>query len=208
MGIILDIIIVGILVVSTIIGLKRGLINVIFNLCAFLVALIITIALYKPVTNFVIDNTEFDNKIESIILEKGITEEGETSTEDSVIDKYVSQSITNTKNDIVESTSTVIAQKVIGIIVAIALFIVVRILLILTKALFNGIASLPIIKQLNGLGGLVYGVLMGIIIIYVVLAILFFIVSVNNTGTIANAINASYIARILYSNNIILNIIF
>lgn len=208
MGIILDIIIIGIILISTIIGYKRGLINVIFNLCAFLIALIITIVLYKPVTNFVIENTEFDDKIESVILEKGITQNGEISTENSVIDEYVSQSITNTKNDIVESTSTVIAQKVIGILVAIILFIVVRIILVFTKALFNGIASLPIIKQLNGLGGLIYGLLMGIIIVYVILAILFFIISVNNTGTLTDTINASNIAKILYSNNIILNIIF
>lgn len=208
MGIILDIIIIGIILASTLIGWKRGLINVIFNLCAFLIALIITIALYKPVTNFVIQNTEFDDKIESVIIEKGTTQNGEISTGNSVIDEYVSQSITNTKNDIVESTSTVIAQKVIGILVAILLFIAVRIILIFTKVLFNGIVSLPIIKQLNGLGGLIYGLLMGIIIVYVILAILFFMVSVNNTGTLTDTINASNIAKILYSNNIILNIIF
>lgn len=208
MGIILDIIVIGIIVVSTIIGYKKGLINVIFNLCAFLIALIITIFLYRPITNFVIENTEFDNKIENMIIEKGVTNEDETTTEDSVIDKYISQSITNTKNDIVRSSSTIVAEKIIGIFIAIILFIAIRIILIFVKALINGIASLPIIKQLNEIGGLAYGILMGFVIVYVFLAISFLIISVNNTGTIANAINTSIITRILYSNNIILNIIF
>ena len=208
MGIILDIIVIGIIVVSTIIGYKKGLINVIFNLCAFLIALIITIFLYRPITNFVIENTEFDNKIENMIIEKGVTNEDETTTEDSVIDKYISQSITNTKNDIVRSSSTIVAEKIIGIFIAIILFIAIRIILIFVKTLINGIASLPIIKQLNEIGGLAYGILMGFVIVYVFLAISFLIISVNNTGTIANAINTSIITRILYSNNIILNIIF
>ena len=207
MGVMLDVIVIAIIAISTIIGYKKGLINVVFNLCAFLVALIITIFLYTPITNFVIENTELDNKIESIIIEKGVTEE-ESSTEDGVIDKYVTQTVTNTKNEIVESTSTIIAQKIVGILVAIALFIVIRIILIFAKVLFNGIANLPIIKQLNEVGGLAYGILRGFVIVYVALAIVFFVISVNDTGAIANAISASYITKILYSNNIILNIIF
>ena len=208
MGIIFDVVLIGIIIISTFIGYKRGLVNVIFNLCAFLIAIIITIFLYTPITNFVIQNTEFDEKIENAIIEKGVTDKDETSTEEGVLDKYVSQTITDTKNDIVKSTATVIAQKIIGISVAIILFIIVRILLIFVKALINGIASLPIIKQLNEVGGLVYGILMGLITVYVILAVLYFIISVNSTGTIANAINTSFITKILYNNNIILNIIF
>ena len=208
MGIVFDIVLIGIIIISTFIGYKRGLVNVIFNLCAFLIALIITIFLYTPITNFVIENTEFDEKIESVILEKGVTNEEGTSTEESVVDKYISQSITDTKNEIVQSTAIVIAQKIIGIITAIVLFIVVRIILIFAKALINGIANLPIIKQLNEIGGLIYGALMGMLIVYVILTVIFFIVSVNNTGEIANAINTSIITKLLYSNNIILNIIF
>lgn len=208
MGIIFDIVLILIVMISTFIGYKKGLINVIFNLCAFIIALIITMFLYTPITNFVIDNTEFDEKIESIIIEKGVTTDGESLAEDGVIDKYISKTIEDTKNNMVMSASTVIAQKVIGIAVAIILFIVVRIILIFAKALINGIANLPIIKQLNEVGGLIYGILMGLIIVYVILAVLFFIVSVNNTGAIANAINTSIITKMLYSNNIILNIIF
>ena len=43
---------------------------------------------------------------------------------------------------------------------------------------------MPIIKQLNEVGGLIYGILMGLIFVYVILAALYFIISVNNTGKI------------------------
>ena len=208
MGIVLDVVIVCTILISTIFGYRKGLINVVFNLCAFLLALIITIVLYTPITNFVIENTELDDKIESIIIEKGITKEVENATEGSIIDKYVSQTVTNTKNEIVESTSNIVAQKIVGIFVAIGLFIAIRVVLIFVKFLFNGIANLPIIKQFNEIGGLFYGVLRGFICAYVILAVLFLIVSINNNATIVNAINTSIISKTLYSNNLILNIIF
>ena len=45
-------------------------------------------------------------------------------------------------------------------------------------------------------------------ILFCVLAILFFIMSINNSGMIANMINSSIISKMLYENNLILNIIF
>ena len=156
MGILLDILLIAILLISIVLGYKKGLINVAFNLCAFIIALIITLVLYKPITNFVIDNTEFDEKIESVIIEKGLSNDEKNTTEDGTLNKYIEEyvmkSVDNTKNEIVKSTATIIAEKTIGIVVMIALFIVIRILLIFAKAIINGIANLPIIKQFNELG--------------------------------------------------------
>ena len=53
-------------------GYKKGLIGVAFNLCAFLVAIIVTWILYNPVTNLVINNTEIDDGIKNAIIEKGV----------------------------------------------------------------------------------------------------------------------------------------
>ena len=58
MGIVLDVIILSVLALSLILGYRKGLIGVAFNLCAFLVALIITWILYTPITNLVINNTQ------------------------------------------------------------------------------------------------------------------------------------------------------
>ena len=212
MGILLDILLIAILLISIVLGYKKGLINVAFNLCAFIIALIITLVLYKPITNLVIENTEFDEKIESVIIEKGISSDEKDTTEDGTLNKYIEEyvmkSVDNTKNEIVESTATIIAEKIIGIVVMIALFIITRILLIFAKAIINGIANLPIIKQFNELGGLLYGILRGIVIVYGILTIMFIVISMNNNGVFSNAIDTSIVSKMLYENNIILNIIF
>ena len=218
MGIILDIIILSILVLSLIFGYKKGLIGVAFNLCAFLVAIIITWILYAPITSLVINNTEIDDGIRNTIIQKGVIKEDEEHIEDSkekkdnmvdqYIQKYVTEPVTQTANNVVEDTAKVVSEKVVAIGVAIVLFIVVRIGLILLKFVAEAIAKLPIIKQFNKTGGLIYGAIRGMFIIYIFLAILFFIMSINNSGMIASMINSSIISKMLYENNLILNILF
>ena len=212
MGIIVDVIIVVLLAISIFLGYKKGLIGVVFSLCAMLLAIIITVVLYNPVTDLVIKNTEIDENIKTAIIENGILEKSETDENDKSINAYIKKYVTNNLkdgvNNTIENTAGVISEKVVSVGVAIALFIVVRIALLLLKFVAEGIAELPIVKQFNEIGGLAYGVVRGILVIYILLAICFFILSIKNIEPISNAIDASYIGKYLYNNNIILNIFF
>ena len=215
MGIVLDLILIICLALSIFFGYKKGLIGVAFNLCAFLVAIIVTWILYNPVTNLVINNTEIDDGIKNAIIEKCVIkqeENDEKKQEENKVNEYIEQYIkapvTNTTNSVIEETAKTISEKLVAIGVAIVLFIVVRMALILLKFVAEAIAKLPIIKQCNKAGGLVYGAIRGMFIIYVFLAILFLVMSLNNSGTIANMINSSIISKVLYENNLLLNIVF
>jgi len=134
MGIILDIVILAILALSIFFGYKKGLIGVVFNLCAFIVAIIITWILYTPVTNAIIKNTEIDDNIRNAIVEKGFIKNEDKKEEQDGVNKYINEYVTtpisNTANDVVEETAKVVSEKVVAIGVAILLFIVVRIGLI------------------------------------------------------------------------------
>lgn len=207
MGIVIDLIVLAIFIISVIMGYKKGLVNVIFNVFAFILALIITLILYRPITNLVINSTQLDEKITQTIIDKG-TIKSDLSDETENFEAYIGNYAIDTANNTIESLSQTIAQNVISIIVMLLLFVVSRIIVILLKFLFNSIAELPLIKQFNKAGGLIYGILRGVIIIYVILAIMFFIVSVNNNAFITNMINSSIITKIIYANNIIVNIIF
>ena len=208
---VLDIIIIAILALCIYVGYKRGLVNVIFRIFAFLVALIVTVILYRPITNLVINNTQIDEKIETVIIENGTQETKSTNEETNMseyIQKYVKQTATNAQNEIVESSARVIAENVVGIAVMIVLFIAVRIGLILVRFITDSLAQLPIVKQCNKVGGAVYGVLEGLVIIYAILAVIFFIVSLKGGTNLVNMIDSSIIAKVMYANNIILKILF
>lgn len=213
MGIVIDLVVIAILALNIIIGYKKGLIGVIFNICAFLVAIILTLILYKPVSTIVIDNTQIDENIKSSIM-KNNEEKEITQTEDqknTKLEQYIQDKIvdmaTDAKDDIIEVFADTISIKTVQIITGIIVFVIIRIALILLKFVTESIASLPLIKQCNEIGGLLYGVLKGLLIIFLLLAIMFLVISINGNGIIANAIESSYITKILYENNIILKII-
>ena len=213
MGIILDIILVAIIALNVFICYKKGLVKLAVGLIAVLVSVILAVLLYKPVSNIIINNTELDEKIKSAITENFVNEEETTEeTEDNgfmkYIEKYVEDPVNKTKNEIVVEASGVIATKLIDIIAMVSIFIVARLVLILLTFITDMITSLPILKQFNELGGILYGLIKALLIIYVLLAIAFFIVyTIGSTG-LADAIANSFITKFFYNNNLLLSILF
>ena len=213
MGIILDIILVAIIALNVFICYKKGLVKLAVGLIAVLVSVILAVLLYKPVSNIIINNTELDEKIKSAITENFVNEEETTEeTEDNgfmkYIEKYVEDPVNKTKNEIVVEASGVIATKLIDIIAMVSIFIVARLVLILLTFITDMITSFPILKQFNELGGILYGLIKALLIIYVLLAIAFFIVYTTGATGLGDAIANSFITKFFYNNNLLLSILF
>lgn len=212
LGIIFDIFLVAIIALNVFICYRKGLVKLAVGLIAVIVAIIISVLLYKPVSNIIIENTEIDENIENTVIENFSTETDEQEDTDNgfmkYMEKYVNDSINKTRNQIVLEASNVIATKVINICVFLGIFIIARIVLILLTFIADIIMSLPILKQFNKAGGIIYGLIKALLIIYVILAIIFFIIYVSGNTTLSNAISSSYITKFFYNNNLLLNLIF
>lgn len=213
MGIILDIILVAIIALNIFICYKKGLVKLAVGLIAFAAAIILALILYKPVSSLIIENTEIDENIEQAIINNfsGDTQENEEVKYVSVLDylqKYVDDAVNKTQTEIVTQTAGMMAVKIINVVVLIGIFIIVRAVLVLLTFISDIITSLPILKQFNEVGGILYGAIKALLIIYVVLAIVFLIICYTNNSTISEAINSSYITRFFYDHNLLLNIIF
>ncbi len=213
-GIILDIILVAIIALNVFICYKKGLVKLAVGLIAFFVAIIVAMALCKPVSNLIAEKTQLDEKIEETIIKNfsvEVTEEDESETDEGFMkymEKYVDDSINKTRNEIVLEASSVVSMKLINICAFIGIFIIARLVLILLTFVADIIMSLPILKQFNKAGGIIYGLIKALLIIYVLLAIVFLIIYVTGNNTLSNAISSSFITKFFYNNNIILNFIF
>ena len=213
MGIVLDIIIIVIIPLNIFLCYKKGLVKLAVGLIAVVVAIILAVALYKPVSNLVMEKTGINEKIENLIIENfsAKTSEGQEVRYVGLIDyieKYATDAVNKTQNEIVYETAGTLAVKVTNVIVLLAIFIVVRALLLLLTFVSDMITSLPLIKQCNEVGGVVYGIIKALLIVYVILAILFFVVLVSGNTQISDIVSSSYITKFLYEHNIILNILF
>lgn len=217
MSIIIDLIIVGILGISIFFGYQKGLTKCVIKILSFIIALVVAAILFKPVSNFVIQNTEIDDKIkESVVslVADDVEEDGKVKEDSNLPDamvNYINETVENAvdaaKDNVITVAAEGIATVTINVGVAILLFIIVRIALIFVSALSKIITDLPIIKQFDKAGGIIYGAAKALIIIFVVFALISLISPmIEQTGIIV-AINKSFVGSILYNNNILLNII-
>lgn len=216
---IVDIIIVLIFAIFIFLGYKRGLTGTVLKILSFFIAIAISFVLFKPVSNFIIDNTLIDEKIQESIVnivekdsnEEGKIEEEKTNLPQSIVE-YINKSVSNAANEakktVVENTSRDIAIVIVNIGTAILVFLIARIILIFIKGIAECLTELPIIKQLDKTGGVIYGILESLLIVFIIFAI-FSLISPLIEGTgILTIINKSFIGGFLYNNNLLLKIIF
>lgn len=213
MGIVLDIIIAVVILANIYICYQKGIVKLAVGLIAVLVSIVLAIILYKPVSALIINNTQIDDNIEKAIIENfTVNQEKAVETEDNGIMKYmesyVDDAVNKTKNQIVIEAAGVISTKLINVGVMIGIFILARVILVAITLMADIITELPILKQFDAIGGILYGVIKSLLIIYAVLAILFFIVYTTGNTAISEAIANSYITKLFYDHNLLLKIIF
>ena len=80
-----DIIVIAIMALCIFLGYYRGLIHVAVRVLGFFVALIISLILYIPVSNYIIDNTEAVPSIQGVV--QGKLYNKETTQEENVIEE-------------------------------------------------------------------------------------------------------------------------
>ena len=213
MGIVLDIIIAVVILANIYICYQKGIVKLAVGLIAVLVSIVLAIILYKPVSALIINNTQIDDNIEKAIIENfTVNQEKAVEIEDNGIMKYmesyVDDAVNKTKNQIVIEAAGVISTKLINVGVMIGIFILARVILVVITLMADIITELPILKQFDAIGGILYGVIKSLLIIYAVLAILFFIVYTTGNTAISEAIANSYITKLFYDHNLLLKIIF
>lgn len=197
MGILIDIIILAIIAVSAFFAHKKGFIGTIFSLLGTLVAIVLSIILCNPVST-VVDQQYVNPAVKSYIqttveksLDEVIPEGGKfeysinnmPTTIKSLLDvaginiESAEQDVANTTSELVEKIASPISSTISRVVTMIGLFIILSIALwVVCKLLTAVFNALPIGKTLNKIGGLAFGIVRGLLIVFVV-SLLFVAVS-------------------------------
>ena len=200
MSIAVDLIIVGIIALSVFLAYRKGLISLALGLVSFIIAIVITVILYKPVANLVINVTGIDETIENSIYEQ-------TNDMMKQENEEVQFLVDAAKDELLPQTARTLSVNIVTGGVFLVLFLAAKIALRFVSALANLIAKLPIIKQVNKLGGVIYGLLRGFLIVYVALLIISVAGTINPNSTVHKEIEKSYLGKVMYENNV-LNVFF
>ena len=191
MGILIDIILIAILLISAFLGYKRGLVKLGANLFAGIIAIVVTLILFRPIAGAIIKNTTLDEKMKNIIIENA-SSFGANSNEDNNITEQLTNEV---KNQMIPQEAEKIAISAIYAITSVVLFVVVKIILSIVISLIDGIARLPILKQFNEIGGMAYGILRGILIVFIVILLMGVYTKIKPESTLNYNIQKSYITK-------------
>ena len=199
MTIVVDLIVIAIIALCIILGYVRGLTGSLIKILSFVLSIVIAFVLFIPISNLVIENTQIDESLEQSIREMIIgNEQEEESNMPEAITDYIGQRVEQAAD---------VAETIVKAGTWVVLFIIARILLIFLKFITALIAKLPVIKQFDKLGGIAYGLIEGLIIVYLLLALVSFIAPMFDNSIIV-AIKDSFVGSIFYNNNLLLKIIF
>ena len=211
MGIIVDLIIIAVVLLFIFLGYKKGLTGSLIKLLSFIIAIVVAFVLYKPVANAVIENTVIDDNIRTTLRATLGVEDKTENTEENVpstimdnINKEIENATDEVKANVIDQTTITIVNIGSGIVI----FLAVRVILVLISLFAKILTDLPVIKQVDKLGGLAYGTIEGIVIVYAVLAVISLTSVIWANNAVVTAISKSSLGEMLYNNNIILNLLF
>lgn len=212
MGIIVDLIIIGIVLLFVFLGYKKGLTGSLIKLLSVIIAVVIAFICYKPLVNYIIENTQIDDNIKANMTETFMQEQENKEDDQENISSTIMDSINKNIENATETAKTAAIEQTTNTIIKaasiIVIFIAVRILLIVVSLFASQITKLPIIKQVDEIGGIAYGAVEGIVIVYIILSIISLTGVIWSDNMLVTAVTKSALGSMMYNNNIILKFLF
>lgn len=187
----IDYLIIFIIIINIIRSTNIGLVRSIFSFIRFLASIYLA-KLYYPVISEYIMNTPvlyniFKKLFEGIskLLFYGKIKENQNLLYDMVSDSLIKMGIT-----------------IFSIII---IYTIIRWLLGYLERAISFLFKAPILKQLNIVGGFLFGLIRGMVIVYLIFAIFIFIQSIYPGGTISKALEGSLFSGYFKNNNLIID---
>lgn len=218
-----DMVIVVILIINIIEGMSRGFIISLFNLTGFFISAYIAKLYYPILVGYIYNNPHIIGKLKDFIYRRvyKIMETNPNGKEPSStlslfkVPKTVEMKLFDNSqfydsaDGLMYSTESLISETLTSVFITIIsillVFFIVRFLLMIAVNIINSVAQLPILKQLNAFTGLIFGLVKGVLIIFILFTLLTPIISLYPQGFIAKGTFESNLGQYFYYNNIILN---
>ena len=193
---VLDIGIVALVLICAAVGYRRGLVMTLYRFVSFFIAFVISRQLYPYVAQQLRGTSLFPALQERVSNMLGLETITNTARSADFIDSLalpqVLQGILHTNYTpamrsflnvatIEDYVSAFFANVIINGIAIITVFVLIMVLLYVVGGMLDIVSRLPVIRVFNRVGGLVFGLLTGAILAWVVVIIMIFVLAANPT---------------------------
>lgn len=214
---ILDIIFIAVLLICLWFGLKRGFVRTFVGFAGLILSVLATYLLYRPYMNFIHTNEWIaprlsafkDTIIQHLSPTVATHMENIVSGEESALPAFISKNLINAQTQAqgVDAVTNAIAEITVNVLAVLAFLLLIKLVLwVVTRLLFVA-CRVPGIKQVNSLMGAGFGLINGVILCYLLAAVLFLFSVDSQYSWIHNQLETAKVASYFYTNNLILNLI-
>jgi uncharacterized membrane protein required for colicin V production len=227
-----DFVVIGIIGAFAVAGLFKGFIMSVYRLVSFVACVFLSVKL-SPVLAGVLEKTALYESIKGVMvrsLEAWSRNAFSSSTampagtagakdllgtmkvpsvfKSSVLNNLPSPSELVDFKSIVNAVGDGLADMVLSVVSLIILYLVLRIIFGAFGILLRKIAELPLFKQVNKVGGLIFGAMQGLLTVYILFAALMLFNLNPAFAPVFEGLESSTIALGFYENNIIIGFMF
>lgn len=208
-GIILDIIVVAIMLLSTIWGARKGFVLTVISFMQWFVCLIAGFVFCTMMKGFLIDNTTIDDSINQYLLEQMGGSITDTSTYQALPDLF-SKPVSEATDQFVYGASASITSVLLTVISFLIIVFGMKIIAFLMARIFSRKYHDGAVGFVDGFLGFVFGLIRGALLVFLFFALLVPILGLimpESAEAIIKAMETSNIADYLYNDNFLLIIV-
>ncbi|MGN0106117.1 MAG: CvpA family protein [Hominilimicola sp.] len=212
MSLVLDIILAALILISFMIGYKKGLVKSIWKIAALAITIILVIALKNPAVSFLSGTAMADNINAKISETIHIPQGGGVDISDSLnLPDFLKvevnsgiESAQNAANSVNDAAASALTTLFLTIITCVALFIIIRLILMAVYMIINGITEAPIIKGVNKFSGGLLGAVNMVFVIFLLLSLVSLFAPADSQ--LFEMIESTYVVKYFYNYNILLQL--
>jgi uncharacterized membrane protein required for colicin V production len=227
----IDLIVVCIIFILALIGYKVGFVRMIVGFSSSVISMFLAWIFYPVVSKIVLRSSIY-RKVESSV-KKSVSSIDISNIVNSISDSagrgglslpriksyslgnlklpawvvnYLKPLLKNAGENVYNSLVTQLATMFVNIISMMLVFIVCRLLIHIGVRVLDLVTMIPVIHQVNCLGGGVFGILQGMFIVYVAFGFFAIFPMIGKSSTIQTQIDSSYVAKVMYYDNILFKV--
>lgn len=228
---IIDLITIAVLTIAILMGKQRGFLKSSYNILSFIVTAVLILTLQQPFCDY-LSNSALGENIRTKVYER-VT--GDVEKEQAKIDgtddaetaikvgevmglpsfmmdfldeklKIQAEAVETMKNDALSTLSESVTELILKIISILLLFVMVRIGVYLVLFILNAVFKLPGLKSINQFLGIIVGTVNGLIVIYIICALITLLIPTDSVGGICYMIDQTLITKYFYHNNLLIEL--
>ncbi len=228
---IFDLALVGIITATVLFAKKRGFLKSSNTVLSLLISAILIVTLQQPFTDYLMTSALGETVREKVSVqvidtaekdEEAIegTEDGETALKvgemmglpeflmdflDKKLEKQT-EAVETMKNDALAVLTETVTEVILRIVAILILFLAVRFGVFLLLRLLNIVFNLPVLSAVNSLLGMVVGALNGLLVVYILCAILTLLAPTETLSAINAIVEKTLIVKYFYNNNLLIEL--